>query len=250
MPVLKLEKWEAYCQHIASGLTVEQAVKLAGFSPNGASAAGARLNRDPRIQARITELRVTVLKELEASTTPANLQARKYVRQQVQDRAYRIAVIQDNLDRLRMIVDERAEAYKDVKPGGRSGLLVRTVRTVGAGKNAREIEEYAIDKVALSEMREHLRHAAIELGEWAEDAPPPALPEPDADLADRTTEELFAEQAILNKAIEEIEAMRAGRKPLEIEGSVTQVEEEVPGRSEPLTDETDETTLKTPRTML
>jgi hypothetical protein len=131
---------------------------------------------------------------------------------------------QDMVDRLQQVTDERSVAYADVYPGGKSGLLVRRVKTIGSGSKTTEVEEYVFDRAILSERREYLKQAAIEAGDW-EDKQAHRIVQPTEDLSDRTTEELFAEQAILNEAIDKIEAMRAGNKPLEIAGSCSEVEE-------------------------
>lgn len=53
-------------------------------------------------------------------------------------------------------------------PGGKTGLLVREIKSIGAGPNSREVEEYKVDTGLLKELREHERQAAIELGQWQE----------------------------------------------------------------------------------
>ena len=52
-------------------------------------------------------------------------------------------------------------------PGGRAGLLVRRVKSIGAGENAREVVEYEVDTALLKELRELERQAAQEAGQWA-----------------------------------------------------------------------------------
>jgi hypothetical protein len=43
---------------------------------------------------------------------------------------------------------------------------VRTVRTIGRGKNATRIEEFTLDRALVSAIRECLKQAAIESGDW------------------------------------------------------------------------------------
>jgi hypothetical protein len=45
-------------------------------------------------------------------------------------------------------------------------LLVRTVRTIGRGKNATRIEEYKFDRAVVTEICKCLKQAAIESGDW------------------------------------------------------------------------------------
>src|SRR4051794_18981617 len=110
------------------------------------------------------------------------------------------------VDRLQQVTYERSVAYADAQPGGTSGLLVRRLKTIGSGSKTIEVEEYVFDRAVVSETREYLKQAAIETGDW-EDKQANRIVQPTEDLSDRTTEELFAEQAILNEAIENIEAM-------------------------------------------
>jgi hypothetical protein len=51
-------------------------------------------------------------------------------------------------------------------PGGETGLIRRTVTVQGTGDNARVIEKFEVDIELLKEMREHLKPAAQELGQW------------------------------------------------------------------------------------
>jgi hypothetical protein len=78
----------------------------------------------------------------------------------------RLQAIQDRHDRMMMIVEERAEDMADV-PGGRSGLLTRDFK----GEGGDRVEVYKFDAKLASELREHEKHIAIELGQWNENAP-------------------------------------------------------------------------------
>jgi hypothetical protein len=51
-------------------------------------------------------------------------------------------------------------------PGGKTGLLVRRIRGIGTGDNFREVEEFELDAALLTELRNHERQAAQELGQW------------------------------------------------------------------------------------
>jgi hypothetical protein len=65
------------------------------------------------------------------------------------------------------IVAERAVAMTGV-PGGGSGMLVRTYKTIGKGVDAVVKEEYAFDAALSRELRETLKQFSIEAGQWAE----------------------------------------------------------------------------------
>ena len=52
--------------------------------------------------------------------------------------------------------------------GADTGLVVRREKVIGNGDNARDVVEYEVDVATLRELREQLKQAAIEVGEWAE----------------------------------------------------------------------------------
>lgn len=81
----------------------------------------------------------------------------------------RVAALQDRWERMKRVIAERAESpeMQDV-PGGKTGLLVRQLKKVGAGADAEMVEEFAIDAALLKEMREHEKQAAQELGQWSD----------------------------------------------------------------------------------
>jgi hypothetical protein len=80
----------------------------------------------------------------------------------------RVQALQDRWEGLKRVIRERAEEMDGETPGGGTGLLVRQIKSVGAGPLAREVTEYAVDTGLLRELREHEKQAAQELGQWAE----------------------------------------------------------------------------------
>ena len=136
----------------------------------------------------------------------------EFVAGQIAERQYRLAMLQDLLDRLLALIEERAVAYRDVKPGGTSGLLMRRVRMIGTGKNTVRIEEYTFDRAVVTEILVGLKQAAIEVGDWGK-KPDPAVSQ-GPDLSYLTPEQLFAEQRILREAREAIEKVRTGQPSL------------------------------------
>ena len=65
----------------------------------------------------------------------------EFVAGQIAERQYRLAVYQDVVDRLRMVIDERAAAARalpkdQIVPGGSSGLLARRQKMLGSGLRA------------------------------------------------------------------------------------------------------------------
>lgn len=85
----------------------------------------------------------------------------------VAKKRYRMSVYDDEERRIRDLVTARADEHQDV-PGGGTGLLVRQIKQIGAGRDATVIEEYTADTALLSERRRNLQQAAQEAGQWAE----------------------------------------------------------------------------------
>lgn len=86
-----------------------------------------------------------------------------------------IAELQNRVDALnarwelmRQVIQARAEAGPSTAPGAKTGLLVKTVKAIGTGKNQYEVEEWAVDTGLLRELRAHEEQAAKELGQWTE----------------------------------------------------------------------------------
>jgi transcriptional regulator with XRE-family HTH domain len=114
----------------------------------------------------------------------------------IADKQQRVAALDDRWRRMRRVIDERATFYGDlsaqhskppaakgrsqpapaaaaagpewVAPGAGTGLLVHTMRSIGAGDNASVVTEWEVDTSLLREMRGHEEQAAKELGQWTE----------------------------------------------------------------------------------
>lgn len=84
----------------------------------------------------------------------------------------------ETLDRLHgkllTVIEERAADYAsnaaatDVPAGGGTGLIVRQLKQIGAGRDAQVVEEFAVDVGTLREIRALEQQAAQELGQWIE----------------------------------------------------------------------------------
>ena len=85
------------------------------------------------------------------------------------DRERRVRALNDRWNRLQRVMEERADdpAMANV-PGGRTGLLVHDVKSVGSGYSAQVVDLYEVDTGLLKELREHEKQAAQELGQWVE----------------------------------------------------------------------------------
>jgi hypothetical protein len=236
---LKSEKRELFSHSIANGLNKTQAALNAGFSAKSAQCTGSTLSRDPMIIARVAELKAMVAnataKAVEESFSAALAEvpsrAAAFVAQAVRERQYRLTVIQDIVDRLRMVIDERAAAGRAMgegaAPGAATGLLVRTLKSLREGKRSVIKEFWEIDGVTIQKLYDGLKQAAIEAGEWQEEGR--VLPPATVDVSHLTPEQVLAEQRVLRRAKEEIEAIRTQKEPATlIEASAGSVEQVLP----------------------
>lgn len=81
----------------------------------------------------------------------------------------RIAHLQRRHDLMNQVIIDRSHDPKmEEVPGGRTGLMVHNVKSVGAGENAERVDLYEVDAALLKELREHERQVAQELGQWTE----------------------------------------------------------------------------------
>lgn len=95
--------------------------------------------------------------------------ADKLERYAIARRMDRMEALDDRWKRMKLVVDERAaDSSLDAIPGGSSGLIIRQLKQIGAGKDAQVVEEYVVDTGLLRELREHEKQAAQEAGQWTE----------------------------------------------------------------------------------
>ncbi len=79
----------------------------------------------------------------------------------------RVQAMNDRWRKMKQVLRERAAAPEmENVPGGKTGLLVRKVKCIGGGENAREVEEYEVDTGLLKEIRDLEKQVAQELGQW------------------------------------------------------------------------------------
>ena len=66
---------------------------------------------------------------------------------------------------MHQVIDARAaDPAMHAVPGGKTGLVVKTVKGVGKGEDFRLVEEYRVDTDTLRSILEHERRAAKEVG--------------------------------------------------------------------------------------
>lgn len=88
----------------------------------------------------------------------------KMMRLPIAKKTSRIAKLNEMERRLQLIIDERADANIDA-PGGKSGYLAKSIKSVGYGKQTQVVEEVAFDAPLFKEQRAILEQAAKELGQ-------------------------------------------------------------------------------------
>jgi hypothetical protein len=114
--------------------------------------------KDPTFQARI---KAVTTKFSDGVTRSAILQKKK-----------RVEILQNLQDRLLQVVDERANDPAMAKvPGGKTGLVVRKLKTVGSGNDARVVPEYSIDGQVLKQIQQVHKNARAELGMFDPEEP-------------------------------------------------------------------------------
>jgi transposase-like protein len=70
---------------------------------------------------------------------------------------------QPTITPLRQMIGDRS-----VPAGGETGLLVRQLKQIGAGRTAQLVEEFAFDAALVKEIRALQEQAAKELGQWVD----------------------------------------------------------------------------------
>jgi len=196
MPVLKKPRHEKFAAGIAARLSPREAYIQAGYSKSGADQSASRLLKTADIAARVKELSEEITKEL--------------LKISIADQSSRLKEMDLRWQLMKQIRDERAAEMvrdgKPVVPGAGTGLLVKTVKPIGQGKNLKVVYEYAYDAALWREMRALEESAREEIGalptddapnflldlaEQVEDGPPVQSGTVDvsAELEDAKTEE-------------------------------------------------------------
>ena len=82
-------------------------------------------------------------------------------------RERRVGVLNDLHNKMLQVIDERAKS-KDMAavPGGKTGIVTKTLKGIGKGEDFQAIEEYRVDTGTIAEIRDVQKQAAEELGQW------------------------------------------------------------------------------------
>lgn len=219
MPVLDNRKHELFCEGLTAGLTQAQAYVNAGFSANSSDVGGNRLAKHHLVIKRLKELKLRKTSAaIEILTNPASV----FVANAIRERQYRLTVLQELVDKLRLVIKERAEMYKDCGGGGSTGLLVLRKRNVGKVV----VEELVIDAVVISELKDLLKQGAIETGEWQEGPQIQRVEDIDKkypEYKNMSVAQLEAEHALLVETRDKLKAIRMQGQIEAPAGSVTEV---------------------------
>lgn len=130
-----------------------EAARLAGYSGNSKTlqVIGSENLSKPLIKARI------------AKTT------NKLIERHISIKQNRIDALNDRWLGMQRLVEARANDPETIKgPGGDTGMVVHTVKTIGTGDRQKTVNEYTFDAALQREIRETERQAAQELGQWTE----------------------------------------------------------------------------------
>lgn len=125
-----------------------EAARLAGY--RNPRQMGSETLSKPDVQAAIAEWRE------EVKTSAIALQE------------YRVLRLADLEARYVQLIEERAAALDGKVPGGGTGLLVQQTKIVRSGDDVEIVHEYKADTAVTKEIRDLLKQAAQELGQWTE----------------------------------------------------------------------------------
>jgi len=135
----------------AAALNATKAARMAGYhgSDRTLRSVGAENLAKPDIQAEIGRWRADVRAEGIAQLE------------------HRVAVLNDLHAKALTVIEARARVFAS-GPGGATGLLVRDIKSVGAGAAAHIFPAFTVDIALLQEIRALQVQAAKELGQWSE----------------------------------------------------------------------------------
>jgi hypothetical protein len=93
--------------------------------------------------------------------------AKRALKHGISRRERRVAVLNDLHNKMLQVIDERAKS-EDMAgvPGGKTGIVTRTLKGVGKGDDFQVVEEHRVDTGTIAEIRDVQKQAAEELGQW------------------------------------------------------------------------------------
>jgi hypothetical protein len=82
-------------------------------------------------------------------------------------RERRVGVLNELHNKLLQVIDERAKSeHLATVPGGKTGIVTKTLKGIGKGEDFQMVEEYRVDTSTIAEIRDIQKQAAEELGQW------------------------------------------------------------------------------------
>ncbi len=155
MPSLSNPRHEQFAGLIATGMRNSQAAIALGYKEKNATVAGSRLAGMDKIRQRVQELQAIASQHM--------------VKHSIAVKDDRVKAQQLRWEKMHRVIDARAaDPEMQRAPGGETGLLVKSFKTLGSGPLATVVEEYEVDTGLLAEMRKTEEHVAHELGQWVE----------------------------------------------------------------------------------
>lgn len=92
--------------------------------------------------------------------------AKRALKHGIARRERRLGVLNDLHNKLLQVIDERAKSEDMVAvPGGKTGIVTKTLKGIGKGEDFQTVEEYRVDTASIAEIRDIQKQAAEELGQ-------------------------------------------------------------------------------------
>ncbi len=132
MPSLSNPRHEQFAGLIATGMRNSQAAIALGYKEKNATVAGSRLAGMDKIRQRVQELQAIASQHM--------------VKHSIAVKDDRVKAQQLRWEKMHRVIDARAaDPEMQRAPGGETGLLVKSFKTLGSGPLATVVEEYEVD---------------------------------------------------------------------------------------------------------
>jgi hypothetical protein len=93
--------------------------------------------------------------------------AKRALKNGIARRERRVGVLNDLHNKMLQVIDERAKSKgMAAVPGGKTGIVTKTMKGIGKSEDFQAIEEYRVDTSTIAEIRDVQKQAAEELGQW------------------------------------------------------------------------------------
>lgn len=157
-------KQEAFCLHVAAGKSKRDAAIAAGYGKARASATGSRLAKNGKVGQRIAILQAKVSDGTVKETVELKVKAATLDIALKESRIFRYNQIDALLEQVRLA--RAADPLIQRQPGGPSGLVATTIKSIGSGAKQRVVVHSELDTGFVRVMLENARQAAVDNGQW------------------------------------------------------------------------------------